>query len=402
MKLICELNDKNMLGQDGLSDRPPRLTARAIVRNQDGLYAVMYSDKFKLHSLPGGGVEDGEDVLTALRREVYEETGCVCDEIQELGIVTENRASLDYTQINYYFVVTTTHTPGENHLTESEQESRTVMEWHTFDEMVRLINEQEFDRIQGKYLKARDVAALYTFTNTRFGKLANQHGVSIILESIHGEQYDRYSISKENGTYILKLNTAKISSADYAIHAGYHVGKILLPRLQLETERLVLRRYLPEDADQCFTFLSNERDAYMDCCKPFTAMDEEYYERVALFGQRETQYMITLKGNGEVIGTVNLFVDDSRAVDTMEIGYSIAHNHQRKGYAYEALSALLDFLQNDLYLNMITAGVLSENIASEKLLLKLGFRKEGLRHKAVWHEGLDKPVDLIYYYRDRE
>ena len=160
MELICELNDKIILGTEGLSTKAPRLTARAIVKNQDGLYAVMYADKFKLHSLPGGGVEDGEDVLTALRREVYEETGCICDEIQELGIVAENRASLDYTQINYYFVVTTTHTPGENHLTEAEQDSRTVVEWHTFDEMVRLINEQEFDRVQGKYLKARDVAAL--------------------------------------------------------------------------------------------------------------------------------------------------------------------------------------------------------------------------------------------------
>ena len=160
MKQICELNDKIILGRDGLSSMAPRLTARAIVKNQDGLYAVMYADKFKLHSLPGGGVEDGEDVLTALRREVYEETGCVCDEIQELGIVAENRASLDYTQINYYFVVTTTHTPGENHLTEAEQDSRTIVKWETFDEMVRLINEQEFDRVQGKYLKARDVAAL--------------------------------------------------------------------------------------------------------------------------------------------------------------------------------------------------------------------------------------------------
>lgn len=160
MKLICELNDKIVLGLDGLSDKSPRLTARAIVRNQDGLYAVMYSDKFKLHSLPGGGVEDGEDVITALRREIYEETGCVCDEIKELGIVAENRASLDYTQINYYYMVTTNHQPGENHLTVSEQANRTVVQWHTFDEMVRLINEQEFDRVQGKYLKARDVAAL--------------------------------------------------------------------------------------------------------------------------------------------------------------------------------------------------------------------------------------------------
>lgn len=164
MRVICELNDKIILEQDGLSDKVPRLTARAIVRNQDGLYAVMYSDKFKLHSLPGGGVEDGEDVLTALRREIYEETGCVCDEIKELGIVVENRASLDYTQINYYFVVMITHTPGENHLTESEQASRTVVQWHTFEEMVRLINEQEFDRVQGKYLKARDVIALKEYT----------------------------------------------------------------------------------------------------------------------------------------------------------------------------------------------------------------------------------------------
>lgn len=163
MKKICELNDNIILGRDGMSDKAPRLTARAIVQNQEGLYAVMHSDKFKLYSLPGGGVEDGEDVLTALRREVYEETGCVCDEIKELGIVAENRASLDYTQINYYFVVTTTHIPCENHLTESEQASQTVVQWHAYDEIVRLINEQEFDRVQGKYLKARDVAALQEY-----------------------------------------------------------------------------------------------------------------------------------------------------------------------------------------------------------------------------------------------
>lgn len=167
MKQICELNDRIILGTEGKSAKAPRITARAIVKNQDGLYAVMYADKFKLHSLPGGGVEYGEDVLTALRREVYEETSCVCDEIQELGIVAENRASLDYTQINYYFVIRTTHITGENHLTESEQASCTVVQWHTFDEMVRLINDQEFDRVQGKYLKARDVAALREYARHR-------------------------------------------------------------------------------------------------------------------------------------------------------------------------------------------------------------------------------------------
>ena len=89
MKQICELNDKIILGQEGLSKKAPRITARAIVKNQDGLYAVMYADKFKLHSLPAGGVDDGEDVLTALRREVYEETS-VKLEIDRLGYVHEN------------------------------------------------------------------------------------------------------------------------------------------------------------------------------------------------------------------------------------------------------------------------------------------------------------------------
>jgi len=54
MKLICELNDKIILGQEDLSNKAPRLTARAIVKNASGQYAVMYSEKFRLHSLPGG------------------------------------------------------------------------------------------------------------------------------------------------------------------------------------------------------------------------------------------------------------------------------------------------------------------------------------------------------------
>jgi len=182
MRLICELNDRIILGTDGMSTKAPRITARAIVNNQDGLYAVMYADKFKLHSLPGGGVEDGEDVLTALRREVFEETGCVCNEIRELGIVSENRASLDYTQINHYFVVTTNHTSCENHLTESEQANRTVVKWVAFDKAVRLINEQEFDRVQAKYLKARDVVALREYAN-------------VFLDAVHKNK-EKYYVKK--------------------------------------------------------------------------------------------------------------------------------------------------------------------------------------------------------------
>ncbi len=238
--------------------------------------------------------------------------------------------------------------------------------------------------------------------NIKFITLCNKYHIPVWISTINDPDKPKSYTCEQDGVFVIRLNATKIPFSEYEAYVGYHVGKLLLPRLHMETERLVLRRYTPEDADRCFAFLSNEQDSYMDCCKAFAVMDEEYYERVALFGERETQYMVVLKGSGELIGTVNVFVDDSRAVDAMEIGYSIAHTHQRKGYAFEVLSALLDLLQNDLCLKMVTAGVLPENIASEKLLTKLGFQKEGLRHNAVWHEGLNKPVDLVYFYRDRQ
>ncbi len=160
MKLICELTDKIVLGLEGMSAQPPRLTARGIVKNKAGLYAVMYAGKFNLYSLPGGGVEEGEDVLTALRREILEETGCACDHIAELGIVAENRAHQDFTTHAHYYIVTTDHDAVPIRLTEDELANKTVVQWHTLEDMIHLISEPEHTTNQRKFLQARDMAAL--------------------------------------------------------------------------------------------------------------------------------------------------------------------------------------------------------------------------------------------------
>ena len=237
--------------------------------------------------------------------------------------------------------------------------------------------------------------------NEKYISLCNRFSVPVRISAVNEPNVPTQGISDDHGVAVILLNTYKIADTDYEMYLTYNVGKVLLPRLVLETERLTLRRFQPGDAADCFAFMSNAEDCYMDCCKPFTEMDEEYEQRMELFRDRETQYMIVLREENKVIGTVNVFADDSRAVDAREIGYSISSAYQRKGYAYEALTALIDLLQNELKLELIVAGVLEENLASIKLLEKLGFRKEGLRRKAVWHEGLDRPVDLIYYYRDR-
>lgn len=160
MKLLAELNDMNMLGLPGMSQARPRLTARAVVRRDDGLYAVMHTGKYDMYMLPGGGIDEGESIEDALRREIAEETGCRCRQIIPLGYVSENRAHADYTQISYYFAVAADGPAGENHLTEAELSNGTTLQWHTLDETLRLIGAPEHQVFQRKFLQARDMAAL--------------------------------------------------------------------------------------------------------------------------------------------------------------------------------------------------------------------------------------------------
>lgn len=160
MKVIAELNDMLLLGQPGCSDAKPRLTARAVLRRSDGLYAVMYVGKYGIYILPGGGVDEGESIEDALRREIAEETGCGCKTIRALGVVSENRAHADYTQLSYYYAVETDGPETALQLTEAEMENGSELQWHTLETLLHLIGDPVHEVKQRKYLQARDMAAL--------------------------------------------------------------------------------------------------------------------------------------------------------------------------------------------------------------------------------------------------
>lgn len=168
MKHLKTITDKEILGMEGLSHAKPRITARAILKNTEGQYALMYSGEFDLYSLPGGGVEGEEDLLQALRREVFEETGCTCDHIEPLGYVEENRAHSDYTQISHYFIVTTRCQQLNPQLTEDERKHDTRVGWHSLEDAYSRIAEPCHATIQRKYLQARDVAALDAYREILF------------------------------------------------------------------------------------------------------------------------------------------------------------------------------------------------------------------------------------------
>ncbi|MBQ7875201.1 MAG: DUF952 domain-containing protein [Oscillospiraceae bacterium] len=163
MKLIAELTDKSVLGIDGISSARPRYTSRALLQNSEGKFAVMLMKKYGFYCLPGGGIDPGEDEISALRREILEETGCSCDAIEEIGCIDENRAHCDYTQISYYYFVRTNGKITETSLTDAEKATKTEVQWHSFEEVYRLINDFVPETNQQKFLKARDMAILNYF-----------------------------------------------------------------------------------------------------------------------------------------------------------------------------------------------------------------------------------------------
>ena len=174
MKKITELTDQTLLGIAGWSDANPRITARAILKNEEGLYALMYAEKYGLYSLPGGGVEETESVTEALKRELLEETGCTCDEIEELGYVYENRAHCDYTQYSYYYVVLSKGIPKTNRLTAAEKANGTELLWVPFDEVFMRIRDFQPKTNQQVFLQARDLAALEAYEKMFYKKSDHQ------------------------------------------------------------------------------------------------------------------------------------------------------------------------------------------------------------------------------------
>lgn len=160
MKLLADLNDMNMLGLTGTSTAKPRLTARAVLRRDDGLFAVMHVGKYDIYILPGGGVDEGESIEEALHREIAEETGCACRDIRPLGYVRENRAHADYTQQSYYFAVQTNGPEADLQLTDVEKSNGSELQWHTLENLLHLIGDPVHEVRQRVYLQARDMAAL--------------------------------------------------------------------------------------------------------------------------------------------------------------------------------------------------------------------------------------------------
>lgn len=89
------------------------------------------------------------------------------------------------------------------------------------------------------------------------------------------------------------------------------------------------------------------------------------------------QWVIVERASNRIVGTCLLFRYDEASARA-ELGYVLGRAHWGKGVMAEALRALLTHAFGSLGLRRIEAEVNPDNIASNRLLVKLGFTAEGL------------------------
>lgn len=132
MKLIAEISEGSLgigeqeqIGKDYIL----RKSVRAILLNENGEMAIQYLENHSYHKLPGGGIDAGEKVEEALKREVLEEVGCNCDIQRPVGMVIEYRNAYNMIQISYCFVAEIIGEVGTPKLEEEELEEGHVTLW---------------------------------------------------------------------------------------------------------------------------------------------------------------------------------------------------------------------------------------------------------------------------------
>ncbi|AFU13618.1 Acetyltransferase, GNAT [Bacillus thuringiensis MC28] len=160
---------------------------------------------------------------------------------------------------------------------------------------------------------------------------------------------------------------------------------------KLETERLLLRELTLLDAEMMFQYFSKESviryfgmDSFENIEQAKTTIQtfKNRYEEGNVF-----RWGIEKKGTDQLIGTCGFHLINNHH-KRAEIGYELDDIYWGKGYASEALQAILTYGFEKLQLIRIAAVVYVENKASQKLLKKAGFQEEGLLRKHMIQNGV--------------
>ncbi len=154
----------------------------------------------------------------------------------------------------------------------------------------------------------------------------------------------------------------------------------------LKTERLLLRDITLTDLHNIHSLHSiPETDQYNTLGIPKNIGETEEYVHDWISKNNElprVKYVLALEllDSNKFIGLFGINIGKEKYKNA-EIWYKIDKDYWNKGYTTEAVRSILNYGFNDLNLHRIEAGCATENVASIRVLEKVGMKREGMKRK---------------------
>ncbi|MBQ6400756.1 MAG: GNAT family N-acetyltransferase [Firmicutes bacterium] len=158
------------------------------------------------------------------------------------------------------------------------------------------------------------------------------------------------------------------------------MAKVRVP--QLETERLILRRWEKKDAPQLYEYAKNPNVGPPAGWKPHESVRESRMIIDQLFRINAT-WAVVLKESGRIVGSISLEPDKFRTnIRTRELGYSLAEDCWGRGLMTEAARTVIRYAFEEMKLETLMIRTSSSNRRSQRVIEKCGFVYEGTLRRA--------------------
>lgn len=167
----------------------------------------------------------------------------------------------------------------------------------------------------------------------------------------------------------------------------------------VETNRLIIRPITKEDAYDLYEITSNPNVTRFLTYSPHMSVDESLQSIEERFINADSNnfetYCVELKSNKKMIGMCNFI---SKDYDQVVIGYQFNEDYWNQGIATEALNKVVEVAFNNLEISRIEISHATENIGSQRVIEKAGFKLVGTKRHVPQADGtyLDiKIYDLL-------
>jgi len=126
--------------------------------------------------------------------------------------------------------------------------------------------------------------------------------------------------------------------------------------------------------------------------QPYTLADAEFWLDMA----GEEKFAVTESGSGRILGSVGLRWKEDEEAGTVEIGYWLRRDAQRRGYMTRAVVVVTRYAI-DRGAERVYLRADPQNVASCRVAEKAGFTREGVLRSAHWNPRLGRRQDWAIY-----